>query len=71
MIAGQKPESLEALAQGDSDDDAYAAPRGIPATENEMIEMASYVNNRNVIIATMAMILFVSVVTNVLFVVAR
>jgi serine/threonine protein kinase len=71
MIAGQKPESLEALAEGDADADGYAAPRGKAATEDEMIEMASYVNNRNVIIATMATILFVSLVTNVLFVVAH
>ncbi len=71
MIAGQKPESLEALAEGDSDDAGYAAPRGRAATEDEMVEMASYVNNRNLIIATMATILAVSLVTNVLFVVAH
>ena len=33
--------------------------------------MAGYVNNRNVIIAAMAMLLFVSVVTNRLLVVAH
>ncbi len=71
MIAGQKPESLEALAEGDSDDTEYAAPRGRAATEDEMVEMASYVNNRNLIIATMATILAVSLVTNVLFVVGH
>ena len=39
MIAGQKPESLEALAQGEADTDVAgdAAP-----SEEQMIEMASY-----------------------------
>jgi serine/threonine protein kinase len=67
MIAGQKPEALEALAEGDAD--GYEAP--MSASEDEMIEMASYVNNRNVIIAAMASLLFISVVTNVILVVAH
>jgi serine/threonine-protein kinase len=69
MIAGQKPEALEALAEGEAD--AYEPASRSFAGEDEMIEMASYVNNRNVIIAAMAMILFVSVVTNVILVVAH
>ena len=36
-----------------------------------MVEMAGYVNSRNHIIAAMAMLLAVSVVTNVILVVAR
>ena len=67
MIAGQKPEACR------------ASPRGSPtpcdnipaASEDQMIEMASYVNNRNVIIAAMAMLLGVSVITNVILVVAH
>jgi eukaryotic-like serine/threonine-protein kinase len=69
MIAGQKPDALMGLAHGESDD-SYE-PAGPGASEDEMIEMASYVNNRNVIIAAMATLLFVSVITNVIFVVAR
>jgi serine/threonine-protein kinase len=69
MIAGQKPEALEALAEGEAD--GYEPGSRSIASESEMIEMASYVNNRNVIIATMAMLLFVSVVTNVILVVAH
>ncbi len=36
-----------------------------------MIELASYVNNRNQIIATMAMLLAVSVITNLILFVVR
>ena len=66
MIAGQKPDSLEALAEGDADD--YA-----PTTvdEGRMAEIASYVNARNQIIAALAVVLALSMVTNVLFLVAR
>jgi eukaryotic-like serine/threonine-protein kinase len=65
MIAGQKPESLLALSEGESEDE----PRG--ASENQLMELASYVNNRNNIIATIAMLLAVSVITNVILFVAR
>ncbi|AMV40013.1 serine/threonine-protein kinase [Planctomyces sp. SH-PL62] len=66
MIAGQKPDSLEALAEGEADD--YA-----PTTvdEAQMIEMAGYVNARNQIIAALAVVLALSMVTNVLMLVAR
>jgi serine/threonine-protein kinase len=70
MIAGQKIDALEGLAHGDVDDYGAAAS-GPRASDEDMMEMASYVNNRNVIIATMAMLLFVSVVTNVILVVAH
>jgi serine/threonine protein kinase len=66
MIAGQKPETLLALAQGESD---VVAPRG--ASEEELVELASYVNNRNHLIATMAIFLAVSVITNLILFVAR
>ena len=67
MIAGQKPESLLGLAEGESD----ALDIISPASEEQMVEMASYVNNRNHIIAAMAMLLFVSVITNVILLVAH
>src|SRR5262249_7871671 len=64
MIAGQKPESLVALAEGEFDSESFQG-----ASEGQMVEMASYVNNRNNIIATMAMLLAVSVITNVILLV--
>ena len=64
MIAGQKPETLLALAEGESDAECCAA------SEDQLVELASYVNNRNHIIATMAMLLAVSVITNVILFVA-
>jgi serine/threonine-protein kinase len=66
MIAGQKPETLLALAEGDVDSESQ-----LGASKEQMVEMASYVNNRNQIIATMAMLLVVSVITNVILLVAR
>jgi serine/threonine protein kinase len=66
MIAGQKPETLLALAQGESDGVHHRS-----ASEDELVELASYVNNRNHLIATMAMLLAVSVITNLILFVAR
>jgi eukaryotic-like serine/threonine-protein kinase len=67
MIAGQKPEALQGLAEGE-----YDSVDNIPAaSEDQMIEMASYVKNRNLIIATMAMLLGISVITNVILVVVH
>ncbi len=63
MIAGGKSDSLAGLAEGDVSDDE---PEGSPVAEAERIEMASYVNNRNTIIAALAAFLGVSVLTNVL-----
>jgi serine/threonine-protein kinase len=63
MLAGQKTDDLMALAQGDYDEET-AAMQG--ASDTQLAELASYVNNRNHIIATMAMILAVSVITNLL-----
>jgi serine/threonine-protein kinase len=67
LIAGQKVDALGALAEGESE--AYA--EGKAASEEQLIEVASYVNNRNNIIATMAMLLAVSVITNVILLVTR
>jgi eukaryotic-like serine/threonine-protein kinase len=65
MIAGQKPETLLALSEGELEDET----RG--PSEEQLVELASYVNNRNNIIATIAMLLAVSVITNVILFVAR
>src|SRR5262249_40935083 len=66
MIAGQKLDALQALAEGESDPQAPPGP-----SEEQMTELASYVNNRNNIIATMAMLLAVSLITNVILLVVR
>jgi serine/threonine-protein kinase len=65
MIAGQKLDALQGLAEGEADSE-YQGPG-----EDQMIELASYVNNRNHIIATMVMLLAVSVITNVILLVVR
>ncbi len=65
MIAGQKPESLEDLAHGEADE-ADAA-----LSEEQMIELAGTVNSRNQVIAAIAMLLAVSVITNVILLAAR
>jgi serine/threonine protein kinase len=66
MIAGQKPETLLALAEGELDSERQ---RG--ASEEELVQLASYVNNRNHLIATMAMLLAFSVITNLILFVVR
>ena len=66
MIAGQKTESLAKLSQGEATELEAGG-----ATQAQIIEMAGYVNGRNSIIAAMAMILALSVVTNVVFLAAR
>jgi serine/threonine-protein kinase len=72
MIAAQKASALESLAEGDSEADggAYGAGGG-GASEGEKAEMAAYVNSRNNLIAGLALILGLSVVTNVLFLVMK
>ena len=68
MIAAQKPEVLEMLAQGDADTDAAGDAE---PSEEQMIEVAGIVNNRNQIIATIAMLLAVSVITNLILLTTR
>jgi serine/threonine-protein kinase len=65
MIAVQKQDSLAALSEGDAEDVA----RG--ATEDELIEVAGYVNSRQYMIVTLALLLALSVVTNVVFLTAH
>ena len=76
---------LKCLLRDESPDDRRAEARslaspgrrgirldGLPlqgASEEQLVELASYVNNRNHVIATMAMILAVSVITNVILLV--
>ncbi len=66
ILAGQKAESLATLAQGETTEMEAGG-----ATTAQLIEMAGYVNARNTIIATLAMLLGLSIVTNVVFLAAR
>jgi serine/threonine protein kinase len=68
MLAGQKTDDLMALAEGEYDHETAAQ---LGASDLQLAELASYVNNRNHIIATMAMILAVSVITNLLLLTVR
>jgi len=65
MIAGQKLEDLAPLSQGESDD----LDRG--PSEEQMVELASYVNSRTNIIATIAALLALSFITNVILLAVR
>ncbi|GAC1470763.1 MAG: hypothetical protein NVSMB9_16170 [Isosphaeraceae bacterium] len=66
MIAGQKPETLATLSEGETGE-----VQGVGASEEQIIEFAGYLNSRNSIIAALAMLLALSVVTNVVFLAAR
>ena len=70
MIAQQKAESLAKLAEGESDDDAYDRDGG-GASDQEMQEMAAVVNARSNIIAALAILLGLSIVSNVVFLVMK
>ena len=65
MIAGQKLETLATLAEGEGEE------RQGGATVEQLVEMAGYVNNRNGVIAALAMLLALSIVTNVVFLAVR
>lgn len=65
MIAGQKPDDLATLSEGDVE----AMNRG--ATEAQLVEIAGYVNNRQHIIVALAAILALSVITNVVVLTTR
>jgi eukaryotic-like serine/threonine-protein kinase len=67
MIAAQKLESLASLAQGELAEEQ--AETVSLATENQLIQMAGYVNSRNNIIAAIALLLVISVLTNVVMLV--
>ena len=68
MIAAQKADALEGLAEGDyGDDGGRMGYGGGGATEAEKVEMAAMVNMRSNVIAALAILLGVSIVTNVLF----
>lgn len=66
MIAGQKPDDLAPLGQGDID----SANRG-GATEAQLVEIAGYVNSRQQVIVWLAAILALSVITNVVVLTTR
>jgi serine/threonine-protein kinase len=65
MIAAQEAESLASLSAGESSE----IERGPSA--GEMVEMAGYVNSRHTIIAGLAVVLAISILTNFILIVAR
>jgi serine/threonine-protein kinase len=66
MLAGQKPDDLATLAEGDAD----GSTRG-SASEAQLIEIAGYVNGRQHVIVALAAILALSVITNVVMITTR
>jgi len=65
MIAGQKPDDLATLSEGDVDD----ANRG--PSEAQLAELAGYVNSRQHVIVALAAILALSVITNIVVLTTR
>jgi serine/threonine protein kinase len=65
MIAAQKPDTLAVLAEGDTQE----VESGL--SEEQMREIAGYVNGRNHVIAAMAALLALSVVTNIVMLATR
>jgi eukaryotic-like serine/threonine-protein kinase len=68
MIAERKANALDSLAEGEATDDGGG---GSAVSEGEKAEMAAYVNSRTNIIAALALILGLSVVTNLLLLLVR
>jgi serine/threonine-protein kinase len=71
MVATQKADTLASLADGGGDDEDGGGEASSPAWEAEKEEMAAYVNSRSNVIASLAILLGVSVLTNVLFLAMR
>jgi serine/threonine-protein kinase len=65
MIAAQKPDTLAVLAQGD----AEQLEAGM--SEEQMIEIAGFINSRNYIILALGVLLALSAVTNVILLTTR
>jgi serine/threonine-protein kinase len=72
LLAGERPliaqRKADALAKLDEGDEAEAAESAV--TESEKAEMAAIVNSRNTVISILAVLLAVSVVTNLLVLLA-
>ncbi len=72
MIAEQKSDTLASLAEGEAaEEEAGFEFRGGGATDSEKREMAAIVNARNTVIAVLAILLGLSVLTNALMLVSR
>ncbi len=69
MIAGQKTDALAGLAEGDATEEEGGG--GSPLAEAERVEMAGYVNSRNTIIGALAMLLGLSILTNILVILTK
>ncbi|MEW4571054.1 serine/threonine-protein kinase [Tautonia sp. JC769] len=73
VIAEQKADTLAKLAEGDADEDEafYGEAHGPGMTDEERVELAGIVNARNNIITVLAILLGLSLVSNVILMIAR
>ncbi|RUL85850.1 serine/threonine protein kinase [Tautonia sociabilis] len=74
VIAEQKADTLAKLAEADPDDEDEFdddGPGGVGLSEEERIELAGVVNARNNVIAVLAILLGLALVSNVILLVAR
>lgn len=68
ILAHQKAEDLASLAEGDAEDDSDS---GAGMSDQQLREVAAQVNSRTTVIMTLAILLAVSVVSNLLFLATR
>ena len=68
LLAEQKAETLASLDQGDT---TQVEGETIGATQTQLAELASYVNSRSTIITALAILLALSIVSNVIFLTVR
>ncbi|WP_169972605.1 serine/threonine-protein kinase [Tautonia rosea] len=73
VIAEQKADTLAKLAEGDADEDEdyYEDEHGSAMTDSERVELAGIVNARNNIITVLAILLGLSLVSNIILMIAR
>jgi serine/threonine-protein kinase len=71
IIADQKSDALDALAEGDSADESLVSSGVSAVTEAEKLEMAAIVNRRTNLLATFMILLGVSVVSNLVLLLTR
>jgi serine/threonine-protein kinase len=71
IIADQKSDALDALAEGDSADETLVSSGVSAVTEAEKLEMAAIVNRRTNLLATFMILLGVSVVSNLVLLLTR
>jgi serine/threonine-protein kinase len=69
IIAHQKADDLAQLAEGEAPEEEFEGSSSF--SDEQMREMAAYVNSRTTIIVTLAVLLLLSVASNILFLLTR